>query len=83
MASQGKPFRVGITLMEVCDMFPDDERRFIEARWPDGIRRVHCESDEVSESRHPQMPFRCRDCDRHFSVKTNSVTRNPKVGYRK
>lgn len=29
------------------------------------------------------MPFRRRDCDRHFSAKTNSVTRASKVGYRK
>ena len=62
MASPGKSFRAGITLMQVCDMFPDDaaaERWFIEARWPDGIRCVHCDSEKVSESRHPQMPFRC------------------------
>ena len=86
MASPGKSFRAGITLMQVCDMFPDDaaaERWFIEARWPDGIRCVHCDSEKVSESRHPQMPFRCRDCDRHFSAKTNSVMHASKVGYRK
>ena len=86
MASPGKSFRVGITLMEVCDMFPDDdaaERWFIEARWPNGVRCAHCQSDKVSESRHPQMPFRCRACDKHFSVKTNSVMHASKIGYRK
>lgn len=86
MASPGKSFRVGITLMEVCDMFPDDgaaERWFIEARWPNGTRCAHCQSDKVSESRHPQMPFRCRACDKHFSVKTNSVMHASKIGYRK
>ena len=86
MASPGKSFREGITLMEVCDMFPDDdaaEQWFIEARWPDGIRCAHCDSDEVSESRRPQMQFRCRACDKHFSVKTNSVMYALKIGYRK
>lgn len=86
MAGPGKSFRAGITLMQVCDMFSDDEtaeRWFIDSRWPDGVRCVHCDSDEVSESQHPQMPYRCRACDRHFSVKTNSVMHSSKVGYRK
>ena len=86
VASPGKSFRAGITLLEVFAMFPDDdaaERWFVESRWSDGVQCAHCDSDEVSESRHPQMPFRCRACDRRFSAKTNSVMRASKVGCRK
>lgn len=37
----GNSFRKGITLVQLCEMFPDDaaaEAWFIEQRWPDGIR---------------------------------------------
>ena len=86
MNGPGKSFRVGVTLMQICDMFPDDaaaERWFVSARWPDGVQCVHCDSNKVSESQHPQMRFRCRACDKHFSVKTKSVMHASKVGYRK
>ena len=68
-------------------MFPDDEtaeRWFVESRWPDGIRCVFCDSDDINESgSHPTQPYRCRDCKRQFSVKVNSVMHGSKLGYRK
>ncbi|MDE2747935.1 MAG: IS1595 family transposase [Chloroflexota bacterium] len=82
----GKHFRKGITLMQLFQQFPDDktaEAWFIENRWGDNIRCAHCEGDNVSESTHPQMPFHCRDCRKHFSVKTNSFMHSSKVGYQK
>lgn len=86
-SAPGKHFRKGITLMELFQMFPDDktaEEWFIENRWPDGLRCVHCEGDNVAEQgNHPQMPFHCRDCRKFFSVKTNSFMHSSKVGYQK
>jgi len=85
-SAPGKHFRKGITLMQLFQQFPDDktaEAWFIENRWGDNIRCAHCEGDNVSESTHPQMPFHCRDCRKHFSVKTNSFMHSSKVGYQK
>ena len=82
----GKHFRKGITLAGLFAMFPDDEtaeKWFIESRWPDGVRCALCDSENVSKSTHPQMPFHCRDCRRQFSVKTNTVMRRSKLGYPK
>ena len=69
----GKHFRKGVTLVEVLRAFPDDahaEQWFIETRWPDGIGCPCCGSLNVREipNRKP-MPYRCRDCRQHFSVK--------------
>ena len=82
-----KSFRRGISLVDLMDMFPDDETAeqwFITQRWPNGVACVHCGSVEVSSlDSHPTMPFRCRDCRKYFSVKTNSIMHSSKLGYRK
>ena len=89
MAQQapGKHYRKGITLAGLFQMFPDDqtaEKWFVETRWPDGIRCAHCESDNIKDNaKHPTMPFRCNDCKKQFSVKTNSVMHSSKIGYQK
>ena len=83
----GKAFRKGISLIELGDMFPDDataEQWFVEQRWPNGIACAHCGSVAVSKlDTHPTMPFRCRDCRKFSSVKTNSLMHSSKIGYRK
>ncbi len=83
----GKQYRKGISLTALFDMFPDDEAAeawFVKSRWPDGIRCAHCESDNINANvKHRSMPFHCRDCRKHFSVKTNSIMHSSKVGYQK
>ena len=83
----GKAFRKGISLIELGDMFPDDataEQWFVEQRWQNGVACAHCGSVAVSKlDSHPTMPFRCRDCRKFFSVKTNSLMHSSKLGYRK
>ena len=82
----GKHYRKGITLVELFEMFPDNktaEKWFEQARWEDGVVCAHCESENVSEVKHPTMPYRCRDCRKHFSVKTNSLMHGSNIGYRK
>ena len=87
MNAPGKAFRKGISLLELMQMFPDDEtaeRWFVEARWPDGIRCAHCDSERVGrKGNHPTQPYHCSDCRSFFSVKTNSVMHASKVGYQK
>ena len=73
----GKSFRQGITLIEAVKQFGDEEAAeamFIEARWPNGVACPACGSLNVQErpTRKPQ-PFRCRDCRKDFSVKTDTV----------
>ena len=66
--------------------FPDDEaaeQLFVIRRWPDGVVCPYCEGQSVQEgTAHPQMPFRCRDCGRFFSVRTGTVMQRSKIGYR-
>ena len=56
------------------------EAWFIEQRWPNGIACPNCGSMSVAtiKSRKP-MPFRCRDCRKHFSVKTGTVLQSSNI----
>ena len=76
--------KTGMALSEFFRRFPDDqtaEAWFVSRRWPDGPICVHCDSMRVSAvaSRRPQ-PYRCKDCRRHFSVKSYSVMHDSKLG---
>ena len=73
----GKHYRKGITLMEAVQKFDTDEKAeawFIAQRWPDGVTCPFCQSQRISviANRKPQ-PYRCKDCRKHFSVKTDSL----------
>ena len=83
----GKSHREGISLIEIMDMFPDDEtarKWFEESRWPDGKPHCHrCGSDRVQcGTTHPTMTHRCKDCGKFFSVKSGTVMQGSKLGYR-
>lgn len=56
---------------------------FEQTRWGGSPVCPHCESKEVARvvSGKP-MPFRCRSCRKHFSVKTGTVMQSSKVGVR-
>ena len=87
MANDPKKHRATISLIEIFDMFPDDEAAeewFIRTRWPDGIRCAYCDSGNVLvKTKHPTMPYHCRACRKFFSVKTGSVMQSSKIGFRK
>ena len=79
----GKSYRKGISLLEITRQLDTPEKGeawFIEQRWPSGIACPHCGSVNVAvvASRKP-MPFRCRDCRKHFSVKTGSVLQSSNI----
>ena len=80
--------RDGIALTELAEMFPNESaarKWFEELRWPNSSYVCpHCGSDEIStiESARP-MPFRCKKCRKHFSVKTGSVMEKSKVKLQK
>ena len=83
----GRSHRTGMTVMEMLTMFPDDataEKWFEAQRWPAGPFCPDCGSINcaVVASRKP-MPYRCRDCRGHFSVRKGTVMQSSKVGYQK
>ena len=66
-----------MTLVEAVRTLGDDDKAeqfFIATRWPNGIACPNCGSLDIYEcpNRKPQ-PFRCRDCRKHFSVKTDTL----------
>ena len=73
----GKAHRVGISLLELAEMFPDEPsaRRWFEGIvWADGKRPCpRCESENTYECSHNKSPYRCRECGKYFSVKTGTV----------
>ena len=79
----GRAYRKGLSLLEIIQKFDTVEKAeawFIEQRWPDGIACPHCGSASISQiaNRKP-MPFRCKGCRKHFSVKTGSVLQSSNI----
>ena len=83
----GKSNREGITLVQLGDMFPDEDsaREWFEARiWPDGRHCPNCGSTRTHEADGGnKMPYRCSDCREYFSVKTGTAMHNSKLPLRK
>ena len=82
----GRTDREGITLIELADMFPDEDaaREWFEARiWPDGRVCPRCGSKNTSVANHRDCPYRCIDCRRYFSVKSGSLMEASKLPLRK
>ena len=82
----GKSDREGITMMQLCDMFPTEEsaREWFEARiWPNGQHCPHCGSTRTHEASHNNMPYRCSDCRGYFSVKTGTAMHKSHIPLRK
>ena len=80
----GKHYRKGLSMVQLTKMFPDDEtaeRWFVKTRWPNGIVCPKCGSMDIKarETRKPQ-PYYCRDCQKYFSVKTDSLMHNSPLG---
>ena len=82
----GKSFRTGIGIIELLEMFPDEDTArawFEEIRWPNGRVCAHCGSERTREATHSKMPYWCSDCRSYFSVKVGTVMEASKIGYRK
>lgn len=89
-SAPGKHFRKGISLIELFRMFPSDaeaERWFEETRWGANLDHLccpRCGGMEVKETpKRKPMPYWCKDCRRHFSVKIGSAMERSRIGYQK
>ena len=71
-------------MVEAVKRFSDEEEAekwFVENRWPNGIACPWCgglDSVITRKNRKPQ-PWRCRDCRKDFSVKTNTLMHGSKL----
>ena len=83
----GKSHREGISLIELTEMFPDEESavKWFEAiRWPDGRHCGHCGSTETSEvPKAKPMPYWCKGCRSYFSVRTGTTMEKSRLPLRK
>lgn len=76
-----------LSLSELFEMIPDNataERWLENERWPDGRRFCpDCDSanHQAVASRQP-MPYRCRDCRTHFSVRKGTRMQSSKLSHR-
>lgn len=88
MKVPGKSSHSGISLVELIEMFPDEESAFkwIEAtRWPDEQRCCgHCGSAETSRVPNARpMPYWCTECRSYFSVRTGTNIEKSRLPLRK
>ena len=84
----GKAHRKGLTLLQIADMFRDEDtaREWIaEQRWPQGPYCPYCGSFNVQANiKHKTMTHRCRDCEDKpmFTLRTGSIMESSKLRYR-
>ena len=80
----GKANRTGITLIEAVQQFGDDakaEQWFVERRWPDSIRCLQCNSDNVAprKTNRKTPVYHCNACKFDFTVKTGTIMHGSKL----
>ncbi len=83
----GRSYREGLSLIELFEMFPDEEaatKWFEDQVWPVERCCNHCGSLSTSEVPNQKpMPYWCKDCRSYFSVRTGTPIAHSKVSLRK
>ena len=84
----GKSHRNGISLIELMEMFPDEysARKWFESIiWEDGGAVCHrCGGTNTYEvAGGKPLPYRCRDCRKHFSFRHGTLLEDSHVPLRK
>ena len=82
----GRSEREGLSIIQLLELYPDDasaEAWFIAQRWLNGRFCPDCGSINTAECKNRKpMPYRCRDCRKHFSVRKGTVMQCSKLGLR-
>ncbi len=89
--SPGKHYRIGISLIELFKMFPDEEiaEKWFEAeRWGANGDELSCpkcgSSNKISLTRNRMpMPYWCGSCRGRFSVRTGTIMARSKIPLQK
>ncbi len=83
----GKSHRTGISLLELSEIFPDEQTAaawFESIYWPDVRACGHCGCTSTSEAPNQKpMPYWCKDCRSYFSVRTGTTLENSRLPLRK
>lgn len=83
----GKHHRKGLTIIQLFKLFPNDEaaeKWFEKQRWGKDRGCPDCGSVNTVETKNRKpMPYRCRDCRKHFSVRKGTAMQSSKLGYQK
>lgn len=83
----GKFYREGISMLDLAEMFPDEAaatKWFERIMWGEYRPCPHCGSLNTRECKnHKPMPYRCRDCREHFSVRTRTVLERSHIPLKK
>ena len=72
-----------LNLTTLRELIPDEEsatKWFESIIWSDGRLCPRCDGIDTYETRNSNgMPYRCRDCNRYFSVKTSTLLASTKI----
>ena len=83
----GKSHRIGISLIELTEIFPNEETavKWFEAiRWQAERHCPRCGSVNTKEVPNTKpMPYRCPDCKQYFSVRTGTSMESSRLPLRK
>ena len=69
------------SLIDFFKQYPDEKAAtaFFEGlRWADGVVCPHCGSIHISKCKGA-MPYRCKTCRKHFSVRVGTILNNSKL----
>ena len=82
----GRNHRKGITVIQLAEMFPDEDaaREWFEAVvWPIGRFCPRCKGTDTYQGTHKTMRYRCRPCNKTFSVRTGTVLEESRLPLKK
>ena len=78
--------RSKISLLQITQMFPDNDTAedwFIKNRWQGVIDCPFCQAKNIQERKTVKRSWRCRDCRKDFSTKTNTLMQGSNLGFQK
>ncbi len=77
--------RKKLSLIQIINTFPSDdiaEDWFISHRWNNNIQCPFCCSYTVKQRKTIKKSWRCNDCRKDFSTKTNTLMQGSNLGFR-